>query len=561
MTPKKPMRIIGIIGIGCFVTLLWICQVMQSGWCIDESAHIPAGLYHLQTGQMDAYRVNPPLPRMLAALPLLVAGPEIQWRRSESPYFRNEYQFAKTWIREQQSQLRFQLILARIAVLPFYLVGLWVTWRWTSQMYGSGPAYVASLMWLLSPDILTHSAVVAPDLPATSTGMLVGYFYWRWITEKSERPYPVSIAIVAGLAMLCKFTWLLLFFALPMMTFMNDLMNRRRYPFQDTWRLTLSLSLSLLVINLGYGFAETGTRLADFQFISKSLSGNFLGFGQTDNRFNESLYGLLPIPLPADMVRGVDFLKWEFEQNYFSYLRGTWARQGWWYFYVYAMAVKMPAGFWLLILAGLASECRDWLIKRTPISGEWVPLVLACLFLGLVSSQTGFTHHVRYVLPCFAFLFILASRVLVGFESRWRVVFSGVCLIGTLCFHLTHFGLAHTFFNPFAGGPKMGWKHLSHSNVDWGQSTYRMLSWVSEHPDQRPLLFLHATMVSDPLDALPTGPHVYFDKNALPGNSGNGHWVLMSSMQLTLAENREFWNQEPYSRPYPDILVYWVPAK
>ena len=59
------------------VALLLIAQIWRSGWCNDESAHIPAGLYHLETGRMDAYRVNPPLPRMLAALPLLIDHPKI----------------------------------------------------------------------------------------------------------------------------------------------------------------------------------------------------------------------------------------------------------------------------------------------------------------------------------------------------------------------------------------------------------------------------------------------------------------------------------------------------
>ena len=38
---------------------------------VDESSYIPAGLWHWQTGGFELYRVNPPLPRMLATLPLL----------------------------------------------------------------------------------------------------------------------------------------------------------------------------------------------------------------------------------------------------------------------------------------------------------------------------------------------------------------------------------------------------------------------------------------------------------------------------------------------------------
>ncbi len=55
-----------------FVAVLLIAQIWRSGWCNDESAHIPAGLYHLETGRMDAYRVNPPLPRLLLVLEVVV---------------------------------------------------------------------------------------------------------------------------------------------------------------------------------------------------------------------------------------------------------------------------------------------------------------------------------------------------------------------------------------------------------------------------------------------------------------------------------------------------------
>ena len=41
--------------------------------------------------------------------------------------------------------------------------------------------------------------------------------------------------------------------------------------------------------------------------------------------------------------------------------------------------------------------------------------------LWLVSSQTGFNHHLRYVLPAFPFLFIFASRTALLLDSRYRV--------------------------------------------------------------------------------------------------------------------------------------------
>ena len=42
---------------------------------VDEFAHLPAGLYYLETGHFDVYNLSPPLLRELAALPVLAARP------------------------------------------------------------------------------------------------------------------------------------------------------------------------------------------------------------------------------------------------------------------------------------------------------------------------------------------------------------------------------------------------------------------------------------------------------------------------------------------------------
>lgn len=46
---------------------------------IDEWGHLPAGLMHWREGRFDAYRVNPPLVRMVATLPLLGWAPDTTW--------------------------------------------------------------------------------------------------------------------------------------------------------------------------------------------------------------------------------------------------------------------------------------------------------------------------------------------------------------------------------------------------------------------------------------------------------------------------------------------------
>ena len=123
-----------------FVACLLFAQIWRSGWCNDESAHIPAGLYHLETGRMGAYRVNPPLPRMLAALPLLIDHPKMEWFSLTAPQARNEYAFADNWIRTNLEDVPRQLRLARSMMILLFWLGAWTIYKWTLELYGNAAA-------------------------------------------------------------------------------------------------------------------------------------------------------------------------------------------------------------------------------------------------------------------------------------------------------------------------------------------------------------------------------------------------------------------------------------
>ncbi len=48
-----------------------------------ELGSLPAGISHLQFGWFGLYRVNPPLVRIVAALPALLADAKTDWTRGE----------------------------------------------------------------------------------------------------------------------------------------------------------------------------------------------------------------------------------------------------------------------------------------------------------------------------------------------------------------------------------------------------------------------------------------------------------------------------------------------
>jgi hypothetical protein len=117
--------------------------------------------------------------------------------------------------------------------------------------------------------------------------------------------------------------------------------------------------LAVYVINVGYGFEGTGARLDELRFISPTLRDSPSAtppdsIPRPGNRFAGTLWGRLPIPVPANYLLGIDRQKYDFDEaGFWSYLRGQWRQGGWWYYYLYALAIKEPLGTWLLALLAL----------------------------------------------------------------------------------------------------------------------------------------------------------------------------------------------------------------
>ncbi len=114
-------------------------------------------------------------------------------------------------------------------------------------------------------------------------------------------------------------------------------------------------------------------------------------------------------------------------------------------------------------------------------------LIPALLVFALVSSQTGFSHHLRYVLPAFPFVFIWMGSLWAWAEGiPWRRSMILTLLVSAIGCSLWVFPHSHAYFNALVGGPRGGHNHLVDSNIEWGQDILLLADWVEQHPD-RPL--------------------------------------------------------------------------
>lgn len=455
----------------------------------DEPAHMVAGLSHWKLGRFDLYAVNPPLVRSVAVVPLLPRDLAINWARYDaSPRRRAEFLLGVDFAEEHTASLMTYFALARWACIPFSVIGALVCYAWARDLAGPAAGWMALLLWSFSPSVLGHASLMTPDATAAALGAAACYAFWRWLRNPSAW-LALVMGAVLGLAELSKGTWICLFGVWPALWLAVRLGQPAAWR-REAMQLGGALVLSVWLLNVGYLFEGTFTPLGEFSFASEALSGREPGapLEENDNRFRGSWLAHIPVPLPRNYVLGIDYVKFEYERGYRSYLAGESRHGGWWYYYLYAMAVKTPIGTALLcLIAVYCATHAQW--RMVSLRDQLVLLTPALVVIALVSLQTGFNHHLRYVMPAFPFLFIFAGQATTLFRSSSVFVRAVpvVCLSWAVIASLAVYPHNLSYFNEVSGGPRNGWRHLDNSNVDWGQDLLFVKRWQDEHPEAQSL--------------------------------------------------------------------------
>lgn len=477
-----------------------------------EPALLAAGVSHWETGRFELYRVNPPLVRMIAALPVIAAGCKTDWHRyRDAPGSRSEFDVGEDFVNANGPASIRLFIYARWVCIPFALIGSYFAYLWSKELYGPNAGLLTLWLWVFEPNLLAHSELITSDSACTAFGVACGYWFYRWLKNPGWKHAGMA-GLFLGLAQLSKLSWLFLFGLWPVLwlywCYTSSLRPSTSPSRPSAVQMGLILVLALYVINLGYAFDGTGTRLKEFQFVSTTMTGEAIA-GRPGNRFRGTVLGEIPVPFPKQFLLGFDSQKKDFEAyRPISYLHGTWQHGGWWYYYIYGLLVKVPLG-----TLGLLAWCgfRHWNPHgdrfRTLAHRDYLILApAACLFL-MVSAQTEFNHHLRYVFPALGLMLVWAGQLAAMTQTPDQQNHNAT---HSAFFYLTHRYANYTlgalilsvcstirvlsvfphhlaYFNEAAGGGRRGSDHISHSSLDWGQDSlllhYWFVGYAVQHPD------------------------------------------------------------------------------
>jgi len=119
----------------------------------DEPAHIGPGMEWLDKGRFTYEHFHPPLARVMSAL-----GPYLAGLRSVGKATMYE---EGNLILFENNAYEYNLTLARLGILPFFILATVVVAAWAKVYGGMVPALLAVVFVTTSPSILGHSGVAA----------------------------------------------------------------------------------------------------------------------------------------------------------------------------------------------------------------------------------------------------------------------------------------------------------------------------------------------------------------------------------------------------------------
>jgi 4-amino-4-deoxy-L-arabinose transferase-like glycosyltransferase len=367
----------------------------------DEPCHVSAGIEFLDKKTYTLDPMHPPVARIAIGLPLYVAGVRYPVMATGDPGSHN-YNVVGNKIIYAGGMFGRNLMLARLGVLPFFILGGLIVFMWVSRVAGNTTALIALFLYTTTPSILAFSSIAYTDIVAASTQFAALFAFVLWL-EAPTRRNTILLGLCLGFAFGAKFTSLLFLPAAFLGMAMVWLLRRDgRDPSLSRRSASILIALGLAVVVLWacYGFSLkpvdeavgiTPSTMPSFQHFPASVRGTLQKLILADPR--------LPAP---ELLNGLAEA-WVLNRSKSeSYLLGQVRLGGWWYFFLDALFVKLPLPLLLAFVVGLVSLMKF----RRP--EDLYPLAALAGVL-LVTTRVSYQVGTRHVLLCVLLITVTAA--------------------------------------------------------------------------------------------------------------------------------------------------------
>jgi len=443
--------------VGVLLVLVAVVRILSSyshtAQAFDEPTHVGAAMELLDKGTYTLDPVHPPLSRIAIGLPLYVAGE--RYPSLSLPEANDPNSVGNAILNNSGHYMR-NLLLARLGVPPFLLLGCVVVFLWARPEHGGFAGVAAVALFTTLPIVIAFSSIAYTDMAAASTQAASFWAFATWLDKRNMRS-TLWMGLAVGLALLAKATTCIYLPAAALsMVALKWAVSRDKETPRPSYKHTatqvaMAGAIAIVVVWAGYGFAVG--RVKEGMRLSAESMPSFQHFPAPLGRIGRSLILSDPIvPAPA-LMRGVA-TAWVLNKSHPpAYLLGHIKEGGWWYFFLVGVTVKSPIPFLVLVIAGL-SFCKG-LIKEQ----RWTVMAPAACALAILLTTMPLKYNagVRHVLVVFPLLAIVAGY---GCSSLWnmperRRVVGRTAVVGLLLWQCVSTVRASNdymaYFNEFAG--------------------------------------------------------------------------------------------------------------
>jgi 4-amino-4-deoxy-L-arabinose transferase-like glycosyltransferase len=458
MFPRVTRRATAVI-LGILVAqflALGLYEAWHDAPTYDEAFALSTGVTALTRHQLQVTSGHPPLPEVLATVPVLAARPVIpsgpNWRNGSALYA-NDFVNAQA----DAGKLREVVFLGRLIPLleaAFVALLLYVLGK---ALFARSAGLLAAGVWLTLPFTVGLGHINGDDIPFTVVTLLVSLGLLRYIRTRS-RTDAVLLGVACGLSLLTRLIALAVVPAVALVVVAIDLRQLRR-----------AAIAAATVLVIAWASVWIGYRAVS-PFPNYRHSAILVVPGQ----LQDGVRLALKVPWPREYQDNIRDQARVTKVPAPAYLLGrSWRGIRWWY-WPGSVLVKLPLSTLALMAAGVLGWWRlgrDRILRALLVLG--LPAAAVTAFVVPEPRQLG----LRYLLPALALGLVAAGPAVRIFSSR-RPLVRGLafgCLGLVALAQLAWLWEAVPHSLAWTAPPfRPGYQVAADSNLDWGQDLYAL---------------------------------------------------------------------------------------
>ena len=483
------------------------------GVTFDEPAHIATGMQLLDRDKFTYEPMHPPLARIAVAL-----GPYLAGYRARDG--------GDMWIEGRRlfysgtsgPDRRLQT-LARLGVVPFFVLTLAIVWMWAARQFGAAAGALAVILLGNLPLLLGHAGLATTDVVFSAMFLLAFFAFVEWL----ETPSPgcgLALGTAVALAVTAKLSALLFLPAACGAVLLYRWVVERR----DWSPIRLLPAWPGLLAGAAAFFAVV-----------------WAVYGCE----RDPLYGVRSlaegIAQLADLARAGDY----------SYFLGEIRAHGSLTFFPVLILVKSPLPFLLAFAIGAAG-----LLRRD--RGDWRRMAALLGAVAIVPSVVPSTINIglRHILPAFPLMAIVAAvglaRPLAAPVAGWRLALTGLLLAWQVGEAVVAAPDYLAYFNQLVRGEPE--RIVVGSDLDWGQDVTRLSAVLRKSNVSRVHLAVHTSADLRKHD-LPPFETMY------PDEPTTGWIAISEQVQAFYCAGYQWLSaHQPVARIGTSIRLYFIPG-